>query len=904
MLDRLEQLGSHVVGREAELAVVAGFLGGEAVARALVVDGEAGIGKTTLWEAGVALARAEGRCVLTARAGEVEARLPFAALADLLEGIELAGLDGVPGPQLRALEVALCRADPTDAAAEPFAISSGFLNVLRALAGRGPLLLAVDDVPWLDRSSADVLVFAARRLRGRSVRFLLARRPGERSDLEQAFAASERERLPVGPLSLGATRSLLLQRLGLSMPRRVLRQVFEASQGNPLFVLELGRLLAERGTPGIGAELPVPDSIADLFRERVDGLAPPVVRALLAASLSSGLARTELVAIVGPEAAEGALASEVLVADGGSVRPSHPLLAEAARRRASAAERRELHAALARGVGDETLHARHLALAAETADAELARTIALAAARAGLRGAANDAVELAEHALRLTPDSADGRSERLLALGEYLLAANEAPRATALLAEHLEQLQPGAARVHAYGLLADASTDAWEMERWVDLALAGSEEPALRATALARKAGLLAVVRVERIAEAEAAALEATRLAGPAAEAFVPYAYAWTRILGGHAIDDLRDGFPRETGSLLAYERLAGIRLAFQGRQPEARAIFERLSVADDLAGGTSYATLQIQLCELHLRAGDSHAASRVLDQWERPATTGDADRLRCEALLAACRGKPDDAERAASSAIAEAEATGVRWNLLEASRARGIAALLRHEPQRAAESLGLVWSHTRREGIHDPGAFPVAPDLVEALAELGELDEARAVSERLRRLAERQEHPWGLASAKRCQGLLVLATGVYDESAAALLVEAADAYGALELRFDQARSLLALGRAQRRFKKWAAARHSLEQSAAIFDGQGSIGWADEARAEMARVGARRPKPEGLLTDTEQRIARLATDGLSNKEIAATLYVSVHTVEKHLSHVYAKLGIRSRGQLAQRLPVP
>jgi DNA-binding CsgD family transcriptional regulator len=226
---------------------------------------------------------------------------------------------------------------------------------------------------------------------------------------------------------------------------------------------------------------------------------------------------------------------------------------------------------------------------------------------------------------------------------------------------------------------------------------------------------------------------------------------------------------------------------------------------------------------------------------------------------------------------------------------------VLAHEPARAAEILREVWDHTQREGIDDPGVIPVAPDLVEALLAVGELDEARAVVERLRELSEEQEHPWGLATAKRCGTLVRLAADGYDEQAATDLVDAAAAYGSLGLRFDRARTLLSLGRAQRRYKQWRGARESLECAVAAFDELGSPGWADEARAQLARVGGRRPRQDDDgLTPSEQRVAELAADGRSNKEIARTLYVTVHTVEVHLSRAYAKLGVRSRTQLAGR----
>jgi hypothetical protein len=251
--------------------------------------------------------------------------------------------------------------------------------------------------------------------------------------------------------------------------------------------------------------------------------------------------------------------------------------------------------------------------------------------------------------------------------------------------------------------------------------------------------------------------------------------------------------------------------------------VFRRLlSLADDRGEGRSSAVLHLQLCELELRAGDSEAAARPLDEWDcwtAPEET-DAMRGRCEALLAALRGLPEQATRSAAAALFEGD------------------------PKRAAESLGAVWEHTIRERVDDPGAFPAAPDLVEALVESGAADEAREVTDRLRQLAEQQEHPWGLATAKRCAAVVKLAE-CYEDEAAAALAAAATTYGELGLRFEQARSMLFLGRVQRRSKKRAAARHSLEEAGAVFDQLGCYGWAAAARSELARVSGRRAVTEG-----------------------------------------------------------
>jgi DNA-binding CsgD family transcriptional regulator len=202
---------------------------------------------------------------------------------------------------------------------------------------------------------------------------------------------------------------------------------------------------------------------------------------------------------------------------------------------------------------------------------------------------------------------------------------------------------------------------------------------------------------------------------------------------------------------------------------------------------------------------------------------------------------------------------------------------------------------------VREPGVFPVAPELAEALVDAGELEEALAVADRLRALAERQAHPWGLASAQRSRAVVRLAAGTYDAAEGSALAAAAGEYERLGLRFDSARSLLSLGRAQRRLKQWGAAREALEDAAAAFEALGSGGWAQRARSELERVGGRRPRASGELTPTERGVVELAAAGLANKEIAQALHLAVHTVEVHLSRAYAKLGVHSRGQLAARL---
>jgi DNA-binding CsgD family transcriptional regulator len=905
---------TRVVARETELATLRAFLDAAISPRSLVLTGGPGIGKTTLWVATIDMAREQGSRVLVARPSSAEAQLSFAALVDLCEGVRSEELAALSAPQRRALGVALLRLDPGDAHPEPHAIALGFLNALRALAEQAPLVIAVDDIQWLDTPSAEVLSFAVRRLGPEPIRFLLAERSGSSSPLTPMLERANVERVEVGPLSFGALRRLLSERLGLSLSRQLLHRLVELTLGNPLFALESGRVLLERGIPESGDALPLPGGIEDMLGTRVASLAGDVRRLLVAVALSGEPQLREVAAVESEAALEAAVKSGVVEVDGDRVRASHPLLAAVARAGSPREEQRELHLALAGAVTDHERRAMHLALATQGADGELAGAVASAASSAFARGARQPAVSLAEHALRLTPAASPDRTERVLALAEYLEAAGELGKLNDLLAPEVAALPSGRARARALLMLSEGAGPKHvdELERYREQALEEcGDDPALRARVLAKRSANFAASFVSRIAEAEAWGVEAVttaREAAPEVERLALYGLAWARAMTGRPIDDLCESSraASDASSTIAGspERVAAQRLVWRGEVSQARPALARfLSLADQRGERESYALQRLHLIELHLRVGEWTSSERLLDEW---AESTDRELMfrpkyeRCRALLAAGRGEREPAQTWATQAISLAEETGCRWDGLEGQRALGMADLLGHAPESAARHLRIVWQHTVGEGVDEPGVFPVAPELVEALAELTELDEACAVAARLRELAELQSHPWGLASAERCEGLVAL-TERYDEPAAERVEQAASAYERLGLTFEAGRSRLSLGRAQRRFKKWGVARRSLERATATFEAIGSDGWAAEARSELSRVGARPPRATGELTDMERRTAELASSGLSNKEIAGQLFVTVHTVEVHLSRAYAKLGIRSRGQLAHRL---
>jgi DNA-binding CsgD family transcriptional regulator len=560
-------------------------------------------------------------------------------------------------------------------------------------------------------------------------------------------------------------------------------------------------------------------------------------------------------------------------------------------------------------VDEEPLRALHLALAGTGADEELSARLLTAAREASARGGRQQAVELAAHALRTTPVGSVARGDRVLALAGCLYEAGELRRLSELLSEELDGLRAGPTRARARLLLGEGagSRSLDDADGHLELALAEcGDDDGLRASLLAKRAANAAAGRVTQMRDAEAWASEALGAADqPEVERLALYALAWTHALTGRPIDELcaRSAVEADASAYVAScpERVAGQRHIWRGELDLARQALGRLlALADERGEEASYVLVNLHISELELRCGDWEAASARLDEWaeslERELTFR-PQYQRCRALLAAGRGDAAETERWASDAISRAGLTGSRWDELEARRARGLIALRTGAPDRAVEDFRTVWEHTQTEGVLEPGVFPVAPELVEALVEVDAIAEARAVADRLAQLAKRQDHPWAQATVKRCRALLRPGA---DHAAARLRAAAGD-FERLGLRFDAARCMLALGRIQRRAKQWRAARDSLGSAQEAFERLGSPGWAELARAEHERIAGRRPAAGGELTATERRVVELAAGGLANKQIASTLVVTVHTVEVHLAHAYAKLGVRSRSQLAGRL---
>ncbi len=448
-----------VVGRDRELQRIEAFLEWEEDGgRVLVIEGEPGIGKTTLWQAGVEAARDRSIRVLAASPAAAETGLSFSAIDDLLGEAADDVLPELPTPQRLALEVALLLTEAEHSTPDPRAVAVGLLSALRVLSRSEQVLVAVDDVQWLDTASAGVLGYAARRLHDEPIGLLLAQRAGEGEPAPLGLdrGASQHALLRVGPLTLGATHRLLRERLGVTLPRPALRRVHETAGGNPFYALEIARALPLEGAAA-GQPLLVPGSLGELVRGRVAALPPEAQQVLLAAAALSEPRLSVVEAALGrdplPELGKASEAAVVAV-EGDRVRFVHPLLASAAYELAGEDDRRAMHRRLAEAVGDTEERARHLALATDAPDEAVAAELEAAALGARARGAVAAAAELAEQASALTPAQDESQFRRALLTAQYRFQAGDADGARRLLEELTRTSPLGAPRARALTELA------------------------------------------------------------------------------------------------------------------------------------------------------------------------------------------------------------------------------------------------------------------------------------------------------------------------------------------------------------------------------------------------------------------------------------------------------------------
>jgi DNA-binding CsgD family transcriptional regulator len=894
----------ELVAREVELRAVASFLdGAPGGPAALVLEGDAGIGKSTLWASGVENARERNIEVLSCQAAEAERGLAYAGLADLVEGELDRILPALPAPRRRALEVALLLQDSGDGV-DPRAVGVAARNALEELAAERPVLVAVDDVQWLDASSAAALAFALRRTTDHAVLLLLARRLGERPEhreLERAVGADRVERIRLEPLSLGAIQRLLQTRLGGPIARSTLVRIHEASGGNPFYALEIARSIGADVDPT--QPLPIPETLEGLLGTRFDGLPMPTREALLLVA-ASGRPSKKLLGSVGvvDHMLEPALAANVVAAADGAIRFTHPLLASALYQSHGLSERRRAHKRLAQIDGDQVGRARHLALSAAEPDGEIAAIVEDAAATAVARGAPVVAAELAEHAVRLTPAAAEADLQRRkVALPRAHLAAGDVRRARTLARDLAAARTAGQARAEVLVVLSDVElASGGGQERAIALRREALREPELSLrlrTELQQWLGDM-VRMTEGLASAESHARTALQLAeeldDDALRAGSLSVLAVLRFNGANA-DALmlaEEAFERAAAAGHAKQRLTaafGLAhiLVWSLEHERARALLgslhEELSERDEL--GSALALWYLSLVELRacrfVAAADY--ANRV-EQIHAQYTIDQADRSVAFPLLLVA-AHVGDLDRARE--LAERLRNQWTWGLVEFWRGQTAEAL---EHFAAAEAFN--------SGIRDPTMNWFYGEYAEALIQTGRIDDATELLNRWEEDARRVGRVWALARVTRGRALVSAACGDVAE-AQALLERAVETYAEVEDPFGRARALLSLGIVRRRARQKRAARDAIQAAVEAFEEMGAAGWATTARGELGRIGGR-TRQVGL-SPAERRVAELVSEGRTNREVAATLVLGERTVETHLTHIYAKLGVRSRTELARAL---
>jgi DNA-binding CsgD family transcriptional regulator/tetratricopeptide (TPR) repeat protein len=895
-----------LIGRKDEQGRIEGLIADVRARRggALVVRGEAGVGKTALLEH--AAGTASDFRILRATGIQSEAELAFATLHALLHPLT-AELESLPRPQADALrrDLALGPSAPGDA----FATFAGVLGLLVAAADRQPVLVLLDDAHLVDRSSAQALGFAVRRLRDEPVGVLLAVRDGEPS----TFDTEGLPELVVTALDDDDARELL-SRVVPAASAEGLHRILGLARGNPLALLELPALVGLDEPTGDALHEPPRTSVllSRVFGRRMEGL-PEATRTALVVSAASDDDRLNLIlracGVLGIDALalDPAEAAGVVRVDGERLEFRHPLVRAVAYSDATPAVRRDAHRALAEALVDRRTEERwawHRALAAVGPDEVAAGALELVGRRSMGRSA-SAAARAFEQAARLSVRD-DDRARRLL---EAARAAEEAGRleVSVALAEEagrlrtndLETAEIAYALGRATARLGDGGdgveilAGAAERARAIDperaaLMLADAADAAIdtdppRAESLARsawqipwpKGGLteqLVTLRYADVLGRRGDARQATQL--------------WLRA--GRLVD------PEDPERL----RLAGEALFSAGDDAGAVEVLQR---AVDLARRRSALNVLTQSLEfIALAEARRGRLQSALDAAAEELDLLSALRQPREELYAcsviawieAALGREADCRAHVARAVdlgrrlGRPLRTGAALGVLEL--ALGHAAAAAAELERRAPGSG---SWVEVDAI---STRPMAPALVEALVRVSRSPEAEPLVPPFEAVAVASGRPLLLGLARRMRGLVEGSTEQLESSVATLAAAAN--------RYEQARSELLLGEARRRERQRGAARVALRSAIAGFESVGAATWAERARSELAVTGetARRRGPSALgeLTPQERNVARLVARGLSNRQIAEQLFLSPNTIETHLRHIFQKTGVTSRTQLA------
>lgn len=886
-----EGLDGRAVEREAVFAVLDRAAHGTV---GVYLYGEAGIGKSTLLEAGAGEAVRRGFTVFMSRSVASEVTLPFVGLGDLFGTVGDGVFAGLSAPRADALAGALGRREPTHPP-ETRLLGHALVAIIRCLTEEVPLVLVLDDVQWLDASSAAALDFALRRLTVEPVAVLATFRtePGE---WPPAVPGERFELLPIGPLSLGALQRVLRSRLETPITRPRARRIHQESGGNPFYALELAR-----------AGDAFSATLSSLVGTRIAAL-PAESRELLATLAFAARPTSRLAAALGSEEAlEAAERARVVVAAGDEIRFAHPLLAAAAREAATSSERRRAHLRLASLVDDPVERAHHLGFAHDAPDEIAAEALDGAARIASGRGASTVAAELAEAALRLTPDYHPDLWRRAVAAARRCRTIGDTARERAILDKLLIECDDPERRAEALWLLAalagdegDGATARTLISRSRDLANDDALAASICLDAVWLEGGIGGAVD-----PAKAALEHAERSGEPSLVAEALSAVAYTSF--SHGLGFRPELFERavELEAEAEFVETAkrpstrfGLVAKWAGDLPLSRRLLEAAAERASAEEDASATVVLYYLAWLHLIAGEwERGLDRADEAYEVAVDAGregDAAAARItRGILLAHLGRFDEVRLILDETLATVEslhsAYAVLWGW-----AGAIVASIDGDPATAASLLEPAVSDLRRRGLDEPGYHPWLPTCLDALLDAGRVDDAEDLLLWFSGHAGRLGCPWARAVAAHFEARL--ATGRGEPDALSLLERALELHERTGRPFDRAKTLLLYGETLRRAKQKRAAREALTTALAELERLGAAHWAARARDGLARIGGR--APAGGLTPSELRMTELVSSGKSNKAIAAELTLSVRTVETTLSRIYRKLGLLSRGELA------
>jgi DNA-binding CsgD family transcriptional regulator len=908
MVDR-----ATLVGRDRETAAIDRLLTGarEGHSGALVLRGEAGIGKSALLE--YARERATDFTVLRGAGIESESELAYAALHQILRPI-FDRIERLPAPQAAALRAAFALS--TETVEERFRVSLGVLGLLAEVAEERPLVCLVDDAQWVDRASADALVFTARRLTAEPLVLMF----GARDDEERPFAAPGLAELRPSALSGADSRSLLIQGHGPDIAGPAVDWLLANCNGNPLALLELPNGLSSgqlSGHESLTAHLPPATSVEQVYLERL-GTLTPSARTLLVLAAADELgsrATIQRAAIeLGLEIAElaGAESAGLLTIDSERVSFRHPLVRSAIYRSATFTEREFAHGTLATASaaeGNADRAAWHRAAATVGTDEDLARDLESTAERARLRSGHAAASAALERAAELSPDD-EPRSRRLVGAATTAWHAGQPERALAL-AEQAEALLADAGLCaeldhvrgdieQRCGALLDAGTmllsaaagaaavdSRKTLEILFDAASCGMQsgdytlvvEAGRRAAALPRGDDEESTFLADLLTGVGSLWLDASSRDVPLVLDVIARAERFDkpRLLSGAAMGAGTIGDYASEAALL--RRSVALARA-SGAMDSLTLALLSTAVAGVLAGRLTVAPEATEGLTLASEAGLTGVASfhRAILGW-----------------LAAARGDDDECRSACAEVAKTAAATR---NALANSIAEWAIALLdlsRGRPEQTVTRLVALGEASPGFG-HPLILIMSAADLVEAAVRTDRGAQARAAQARLDGFAQPGAPTWALALAARCRALVAEGADAEHEFTEALRLA-----GEINRPFDRARTELSYGAFLRRQRRRTDSREHLRAAVEAFDELGAAGWAECARTELRASGetARRRDPSTIaqLTPQELQIVRLVAEGASNKEAAAHLFLSPRTIEYHLRKVFMKLGISSRSEL-------